>query len=95
MRPITAFCANGLPSAVTQPGTTEIASVYPNPSQGFVYLPTGYCSIYNMQGKLLLRLTSTGNEPTDLQELESGLYLIHIQTSEGKTNTQKLMLQKP
>ena len=95
MRPITAFCANGLPSAVTQPGTTEIASVYPNPSQGFVYLPAGYCSIYNMQGKLLLRLTSSGNEPTDLQELESGLYLIHIQTSEGKTNTQKLMLQKP
>ncbi len=48
-----------------------------------------------MQGKLVLSLHSTGKEPIDLQGLENGLYLIRIQTREGQTNTQKLMLQKP
>lgn len=58
----------------------EIIQIYPNPSQGQIWVKgvTGEVTIYNSAGQLILSKYIDGNEQIDLSEFGSGLYFINI-----------------
>ncbi len=71
-------------------------NIYPNPTNGLLNIDgTGpmHISVSNLLGQNLLEKTSDGNSTLDLSNLESGMYLIRIQTESGvivqKVNVKK------
>ncbi len=70
-------------------------SIYPNPAKDKIYLK-GFSSeitslqIFSIQGKLIQKLNNISTE-IDVSHLESGIYFIEINTSEGNKNIQKII----
>lgn len=74
------------------PTSPERINVYPNPSDGIFQIETNLklnkIKVYSIHGKLLTEL-----EPAiqiDLTALESGIYLLEILTTEGKSIVKKV-----
>ena len=94
MRPIFRYAPRDL--SQKEDFITENFQVYPNPSDGDFHfeLPAdlrdleGYqLSLYNLQGQLLAQKAVAPN--WDLSHLPSGLYLIRLADSQGKSNWQQ------
>jgi hypothetical protein len=64
---------------------------YPNPAKNTIYFSdeTGYFSVYDMTGRLLLSQSFCTHQ-ADVSGLKSGIYIISI-SSGGKTLTGKLL----
>lgn len=69
-------------------------TVYPNPTTGKVTIDTqseiNSVSIYNQLGQLL---SNTANKQIDLSAQPSGIYIIHMDFTDGKTATSKIIKQ--
>ncbi len=60
--------------------------IYPNPSQDFIYVKgvqKAICRIYNTNGMLIKEVQDV-QKPIDVQELPKGVYLLYIQSNNGK-----------
>ncbi|WP_312825519.1 peptide-N-glycosidase F-related protein [Epilithonimonas sp.] len=79
-------------------GTDEVntkkSSVYPNPVKNFINISStakvNKVSVYNVDGKILLEDSST---KINLSKLQSGVYLVKIDFTDGKSETQKIIKQ--
>jgi hypothetical protein len=82
-------------------------TVYPNPSasgqQPSLLLGDGRLhyegeidvKVYSLEGKQLHnKVYSTGNVTLDMPQLSAGMYLVSVQTQEGKTYTAKLVISR-
>ncbi len=64
----------------------EGIQIYPNPSQDFIYVKgvqKAICRIYNTNGTLIKEVQDV-QKPIDVQELPKGIYLLDIQSNNGK-----------
>jgi len=78
-------------SDIVQETWKSKTSFYPNPSNGTLFLSSKQdkpFSIYDLQGKLVLKEESINNK-IELNKLESGLYVIKLEDS-----SQRLFIQK-
>jgi len=73
----------------------ENLHVYPNPGNGIVFIDAGIfhdqiinISIYTCEGKILKSITGSklNNQPIEINNLETGLYLINIITNNSSTS---------
>ena len=74
----------------------ESIQVYPNPTDGLLNVSgngTMHISVSNLLGQMLLETTTKDNTTIDLSHLESGMYLIRIETESG-VSVQKVNLKK-
>ncbi len=80
---------SGAPSAVKK---TQPTVIYPNPVEDVLYIMTGSPSnvkIYNSVGQLVLSKENV-NETLNVSSLQSGVYMIRIET-DGQVITKKLL----
>lgn len=65
-------------------------SVYPNPTTGMLKLQgvVGQSIVYNLQGMAVLR---SDENVLDLSRLESGLYMVKVQTLDGRVFSQSIV----
>ena len=70
-------------------------SVYPNPSNGFIYIKSNTnltsLQIFNLIGKKVLE-TNFVNNRINLSNLKKGIYLLKLSDENNKTKTQKLII---
>lgn len=76
--------------------------IYPNPSKGLITLSNiqnidlETISVYNILGSLMKRfetLSTSNQQVLNLNDLNKGIYVIIIATSDGQSKTQKLILE--
>ncbi|MCH2233390.1 MAG: T9SS type A sorting domain-containing protein [Crocinitomicaceae bacterium] len=81
--------------------TESIFEIYPNPTQGIIYVKPIYASgeevygeILDITGRLVSGFTISGDNTTvvDLSNEESGVYFVRI-TADGKQRTAKLIVE--
>ena len=68
---------------------------FPNPSDGNITITTNSMStvqIINIVGNIVSTLNINGTKTVDMSDLSKGSYFIKV-TTEGKTETKKLILQ--
>jgi hypothetical protein len=70
---------------------TDLVSVYPNPTNGIVYvsgLENGNVTITDMAGRIVAETTSDGSETVvfDLSDYQPGVYFINAKTLDGIKN---------
>ena len=76
--------------------TDKNIDVYPNPTNGLLNIEgqgTMHISVSNLLGQALQETTASGNTTLDMSRLESGMYLIRIESENGVT-IQKVNLRK-
>ncbi|MDR1739943.1 MAG: leucine-rich repeat domain-containing protein [Bacteroidales bacterium] len=68
----------------------ENISLYPNPTSDFITVSADCetVSVYNMQGKLLVR--ANGNK-VDMRSLPNGTYVVEVKAENGKVSTTKVI----
>ncbi len=67
-------------------------SVYPNPTNGLIYLDqpfNGQVMVYNSLGQLVVSVNGNDQQTIDLSDLESGIYLVVI-VENGQRSQQKI-----
>ncbi len=73
---------------------TDIIEIYPNPSQGFITLFSATIIenvvVWDMAGNYIFEITDTDNT-IDLNQLNSGIYLLKLKTNEGVFNKKLIM----
>jgi len=93
----TYFTMNG---AVWPVGTDDLEQdalkVFPNPSQGLISLELGSTQInkariYNLQGALMAQY-SDGFDRIDISALSSGIYILKLESVDGKEYLEKIVL---
>ncbi len=73
-----------------------LARLYPNPVKDYLKIESEkadvqyHCSVYDLNGNIVLKQTMNGNKTLDLQMLEKGMYLIKLNSS-GKTSSFKII----
>jgi hypothetical protein len=77
----------------------ETFGIYPNPAQDYFNLSltstdlsNSKVDIYDLNGKLVLSKMSDSNQRVDVQQLNSGMYVVLVESG-SKTFTQKLLVQ--
>ncbi|PHS68337.1 MAG: sporulation protein SpoOM [Flavobacterium sp.] len=77
---------------------TENITIYPNPTSNFITISTkentiSAIEIYNVLGKEILKVNTTNSNQLkiDLSDLSSGIYLIKIIDSSGKSTLKKVV----
>jgi hypothetical protein len=93
----------GHPSDLVNQPISPNFMVYPNPNNGNVYVSVDHLNltsydikVYDVTGKMLLNkhYTDAGVKELNL-DFESGIYLVEVADSEGKTNyKQKIVIQR-
>ncbi|MDA7502298.1 T9SS type A sorting domain-containing protein, partial [Chitinophagales bacterium] len=86
---------------VTGTGLAEIQeagiSIYPNPAASFFFVETSSAAavaIFDVQGRLIkVESVTTGKTRLDASDLNAGIYLIEIQTEQGKFQS-RLMIER-
>ena len=66
-------------------------SVYPNPSKAIIHVKVDNfksATVHNIMGQKILKTQET---EIDLSGYESGIYLVKVKTSQGKTFVRKLL----
>lgn len=83
----------GTPVASNNSFEKQTLKLYPNPTNGLVYIEAqdlkGY-EVYNLLGQKLLSGT---NEVINLQELSKGTYIVKVTTQSGEVMTSKIIKQ--
>jgi hypothetical protein len=77
----------------------ETFGIYPNPAQDYFNLSltntdlsNSKVDVYDLNGKLVLSKMSDSNQRVDVQQLNSGMYVVLVESG-SKTFTQKLLVQ--
>jgi hypothetical protein len=76
-----------------------IFNIYPNPSNGsFVIEPQNalynvHCTVYDVNGKLVLSQTINGKTSIDASSLNEGVYNISLQSNEGVINKRLVIVR--
>src|SRR5699024_6609468 len=69
-------------------------SLYPNPTEGMVYIQSKMdfeeFNIFDLQGRIIKSGKITNNS-VDLEDLSSGIYFLHLQTNEGEKKQIRVM----
>jgi hypothetical protein len=78
--------------------STDVVSIYPNPSNGFVVVKTAVLNaqvnVFDINGKkVFTQTTSSFETPLDLSHLANGVYQLNI-VSENKSLNHKIMINK-
>ncbi len=83
----------GTPVASNHSFEKQTLHLYPNPTNGLVYIEAqdlkGY-EVYNLLGQ---RLLSGNSEVINLQDLSSGTYIVKVRTQSGEVMTSKVIKQ--
>ena len=68
---------------------TQQVAIYPNPTVGIftVKSSAGSLKVYDLSGSLVSETKTTGVQHINLQNLDSGVYLVELTTSTGSTRT--------
>lgn len=95
---VTSDCYVVSNTSVEEQGKTEKLNVYPNPSDGLVYVsaeqPLQKLRVLDITGKQLMLRTASGNsQQLDLSALPAGIYLLEISTGSGQY-TRRIILNK-
>lgn len=78
--------------------STDVVSIYPNPSNGFVVVKTALLNaqvnVFDINGKkVFTQTTSSFETPLDLSHLANGVYQLNI-VSDNKSLNHKIMINK-
>ncbi|WP_298900970.1 T9SS type A sorting domain-containing protein [uncultured Psychroserpens sp.] len=72
--------------------------LYPNPTKGWLTVDLSntkevidLVTVYNLQGAKVKSEKPTSSNTIDISDLQSGMYFVKIETSTGKSNTQKII----
>lgn len=82
---------------VNQPQQSSEFSVYPNPTTGMLYLQGDVATnaalqVYDLSGRTVWNGTYSPSG-IDLSHLQGGTYLLSVQTADGGTGTQRIVLR--
>ncbi|PCH94092.1 MAG: hypothetical protein COB85_06020 [Bacteroidetes bacterium] len=90
------LACTGIPSGMAKIGQDESISIYPNPTNGYLYiknLPGGSkLEVYNIIGQSVLSFDKDTRYRVDLSSLGSGVFFVAIYNTEGKRVTRKVIL---
>ena len=83
-------------SALNNTGSNNEVAVYPNPSNGMIYISSSQkvesIEVYTASGVKVM--SDEGKDNYNLSQLPYGMYVVKIHTQDGQTSTQKVMLSK-
>jgi len=83
-------------TAVAAIGAGGSLKLYPNPTNGVVFIERGSgtrsVQVFNMQGGLVLETRPNSNNSIDLSGLPSGLYTLRLLTEDHSTATGRVVL---
>ena len=94
---------NGIPQGEGNPSSTEAltplsVSLAPNPASSYVRIsspdPIAQYQILDLTGRVILSAQAGNTTQVNiaLDALTKGMYLVKVQTEQGKTGTQKLVI---
>ena len=65
---------------------TEVVSLFPNPANGFVFLPehTGQVRVFDLNGRTVFEKQISGATELDVSCLPAGLFFVEMATADGK-----------
>lgn len=72
--------------------TAEVIRIYPNPTEDNLYVSEGGAlTLYDATGKIVLQSTVAANQPIEVNHLQKGAYILHLNTNSNQFVTRRIV----